>query len=762
MAANRYALALQQYFQQSDEETYARLGTRGITEADGGATVNVIVEVDLPQRCANDVDIRPEEEFDVFFPADGQLPTITPTRIDFPIVPHTNLVKKGEQPSLCLYSRPWSEERLHWGPLAFVERIRTWLSDTAKGSLHRPDQPMEPLLAESPYCFVIPEIPARAEACWVQPLRMTTYAEAGGLKTVSFSLDRPGNRRSVKRLFLCFRCPPATHGIIKYSPRTLGELLQMLGMTGVEFGREVCSHLKDLDGSKEENAHLGFLLLIPKSRHEGEEPASTERWAFLSHDSMEQIMTALKAPEGRSAEGIFVPRLMDATATEAFLRTQEIFPVTVRDQLTRATAALANGEDPSDIQITCIGMGAFGSQVATNLIRGGYGQWTLVDGDIFLPHNGTRHFLTAEHAGWSKAEAMCAALEAMLPGEENVAVGIHADFLDAKGETSDKVSNALSNSQLVLDFSASVSVERNLSRRAIEGRCISAFLNPSGKDLVMLIEDDKRVVPLSWLEAVYLGAVATNNDLDEHFDQHQLENTWRYGNSCRDTSAVLPQDLLALHSAIASRRIRRINTFADALIVVHRTNDETLTTRAVEIKPRPPVSVSTTNWELLIAPEVLESARKLRHERLPNETGGVLLGVADLFHRCISVVQLLSAPPDSKEYPSYFIRGAAGLRAEIDRRSRRSLGNLIYLGEWHSHPSNHSSNPSSVDLEAASALAPIMARDGLPTCILIAGEKDDFSLLFKAPDRTDWDILAIGSSAVQSEFVAECAVIESR
>ncbi len=57
---------------------------------------------------------------------------------------------------ICLYERPWVEEEPNWAPSSFVERIRRWFSDTANGSLHRSDQPLEPLLFQSPYKLVLP------------------------------------------------------------------------------------------------------------------------------------------------------------------------------------------------------------------------------------------------------------------------------------------------------------------------------------------------------------------------------------------------------------------------------------------------------------------------------------------------------------------------------------------------------------------------------------------------------------------------------
>lgn len=47
-----------------------------------------------------------------------------------------------------------------------------------------------------------------------------------------------------------------------------------------------------------------------------------------------------------------------------------------------------------------------------------------------------------------------------------------------------------------------------------------------------------------------------------------------------------------------------------------------------------------------------------------------------------------------------------------------------YVGEWHSHPSNHSAMPSGHDLVQLLHLAFGMADDGLPALQLIVGEHE--------------------------------------
>ena len=50
------------------------------------------------------------------------------------------------------------------------------------------------------------------------------------------------------------------------------------------------------------------------------------------------------------------------------------------------------------------------------------------------------------------------------------------------------------------------------------------------------------------------------------------------------------------------------------------------------------------------------------------------------------VVGYLPAPPDSIAWPTGFIRGVQGIKAELDKVTCRTANALEYVGEWHSHP----------------------------------------------------------------------------
>jgi Prokaryotic homologs of the JAB domain len=101
-------------------------------------------------------------------------------------------------------------------------------------------------------------------------------------------------------------------------------------------------------------------------------------------------------------------------------------------------------------------------------------------------------------------------------------------------------------------------------------------------------------------------------------------------------------------------------------------------------------------------------------QRLPNETGGVLLGSFDMARKVALVSLALSSPEDSKEWPTVYIRGSAGLQGVVSRSEIATGGGFEYIGEWHSHPSGATAGASRDDRRALSLLSEVMAEDARP------------------------------------------------
>jgi proteasome lid subunit RPN8/RPN11 len=137
---------------------------------------------------------------------------------------------------------------------------------------------------------------------------------------------------------------------------------------------------------------------------------------------------------------------------------------------------------------------------------------------------------------------------------------------------------------------------------------------------------------------------------------------------------------------------------------------------------------------------VRETVANYRRKRLPNETGGVLLGTFDMTRRVALVSVALPSQDDSKEWPTVYIRGSAGLRGVVSRAEITTGGGMEYLGEWHSHPKGANAAASKDDRKALTLLSEVMAEDARPAIMLTVWEretrwyvKDDLGAAGSAP-----------------------------
>jgi Prokaryotic E2 family A/ThiF family/Prokaryotic homologs of the JAB domain len=700
--------------------------------------VEMDVDVDLPQRPLHR--ISQTERIRVRFPSNDEMPQVFALRKSFPSLPHLVLREEEYPRQLCLYQRPWSDESENWAPRAFVERIRRWLAGTADGTLHRTDQPLEPIILNSPFRIALPEVPYVAgKLCRIERFFVTRASKSFWVG----QRKKPTEASGAFALPVIFvQGPAATHGIIHQLPLNLGDLekvLVKLGGSLIEaISMEMAVIRAELAGVAKES--LMIVVELPKIRVAGGPVESVEHQAFIVGA---EIGDLLKVEEVQVRKGrLWIPEKRELFRDPKRLQSTKLMPLSVRWHLSPKNAAEMNGYAPNPVKVVAIGAGSLGSQTINNLWRGGFGEWTLVDDDIVEPHNPARHLVNSHAVGFKKAHAMSAEMDSVYPGREPPA-WIDCNYL-SPGAQEAKLELALKNAELIVDLSASVAVERRLAKdRRSSARRISAFLNQRGDESVLLVEDSGRKVELAWLEAEYMRALAFDARMIGHFDNVEIV-AHRYGNGCRDVSSTVAQDGVAIHAGLLSHGIRRAADKKEAAVRINRWSRETGAVSVVDVAVSAPLAVEMAGWEVMVHPDVVQQLDELRTKNLPNETGGVLLGIVDRTQRFVSVVGMLPAPPDSEVWPTSFIRGSNGLARAVDKITKRTLGNVIYVGEWHSHPAGYDATPSVPDLAAIAICSPNTRADGLPTLMLIVAERE-LCLVLQPTDRDEIHVMKIAA-----------------
>lgn len=419
-------------------------------------------------------------------------------------------------------------------------------------------------------------------------------------------------------------------------------------------------------------------------------------------------------------------KLVKSVETEAY-KDIPIDPYNVLFSLTRSFAFHLNEGETlnSEKSFVQIGLGALGSQIANNCIRSGYGKWVYIDPDVLYPHNLARHCLNLDSIGQNKAQAMQIYANSLFSNREEVITkAIPFNVFDPNAL--EEIITAVKNSSLVVDCSASVAVGRYLSNElAGNTRAVSFFMNPAGTALIMLLENADRSISLDTLEIQYYHLLTQTPELQNHLkSDHEV----LYSSTCRGTSLVYPQDNAAIFAGISSKVIKQIDNQCDAAIMVWDWKDLSMT--RYEETAEKCQEILCDGWNIKVLPSLMDRLYCQRKEKLPNETGGVLIGSYDFAHNICYIVDAIDSPSDSKEYPDAYIRGSNGLYEKVCKIENITIGNLTYIGEWHSHPAD-STYPSADDIKLLQSIADYTFSQSSPGCMMIVGE-NHYSIYLKS------------------------------
>ncbi len=704
-------------------------------------TVVFDVDVEVPQLCRHP--IRPSERVAAtFHEDDSTYPIVHALRKNFPQVPHLNLHIQEFPRNLCLYDERYEEVKRRWTSPRFVHRIRDWLALTAQGKLHQEDQPLEQILIDYVGHLVLPDSLLET-ADDAQPLFVANIRPVDNEKIFLVAQRQQLHNEALNIVASVHRCPPQTHGVIHKRPATLADLAALVEGAGLDILAEIRERLKTWMNSNKVllDSHILIIVRFPKRRNDEGEVEAVDTWAFFLGDA---ARTGEHAGDLRIRDlGIRIG-LWDMQDNQVGLllspdtskRGEDVSldVLNVSFELTRLMAARLNGNSTvDDVRIVAIGAGALGSQTVMNLARSGFGTWTIVDHDRLMPHNVARHVLTGHFVGWKKSEAM-AFWANSVAGDAEPFTALPVDIL-SPGKRDEDVATAFRNAEVILDMSTSIAVARKLACDIdSDARRISLFLAPSGHDLVLLAEDRDRAMPLDALEMQYYRAIANNKALAGHFRTTGQRS--RYGQSCRDIASTLPQNLVALHAAIGAEAIKNAIANHGATAAIWQA-DGFGNVRRIDISLTSVIHHRTQSWTVVTDEGLLEKLGTFRKDRLPNETGGVLLGSFDLARKVLYIVDALPSPPDSEEWPTLYIRGRKGLRHAVDAVEEKTHGMLEYIGEWHSHPPGARTAASCDDLKVFAWLTELMQADGLPAVMMIVGDPGDKLLRGRNHERRE-------------------------
>lgn len=681
-----------------------------------GDLVVMEVDVETPQRPV--YDIRLVERIAVWFErsnAGGDLepPEALALREDFPIdAPHLNLRWHEYPKSLCLFDVPFEELRASWTPSRFIILIREWLRLTARGSLHAADQPLEPLITGFGW-LILPNILRTQDTVALGLSRRGQTRGAPVFVAVPVGDLEKDDPRYVVGII---RASARTHGVIRRAPSTVEDLHELLQDQDDVRAALIALLRRWKADDVALDVPLALVLLVPIRRNDQGDAEVEQPWAFFTKKTAAELGESLglwvRTPNGLGA-------VIGGPAGDGG-ESIELTTINALFQNRRQDAAMYNDRAPDDRRLVAVGAGSLGSQVLDCFGRTSFGRWTIIDADVLLPHNLARHEAEDSAVGWEKARwASVAMAGAAEDGEVHGWLG--TNVLSPKEQRA-AVDAAYDHATAIVDLSASIPVARSLALDTkSNGRRMSLFVNPTGTDLVLLAEPLDRSVGLDALEMQYYRAVATNEELSGTLEGSVARE--RYGRSCRDVSSRLQHPKMKTLAGIGAHAIQRLIDVPSGQIRVWRSDDETMAVKAVTVPVHSEIRAPVGDWCLVADDALVERLKALRAAKLPNETGGVLLGTIDVSRKLVYVVDTIPSPPDSKEWPTLYIRGAEGLSDKVNRVHEQTGGQLHYVGEWHSHPAGCPPYPSDDDLKVFAWITEALDSDDLPAVMLIVGDE---------------------------------------
>ncbi|RQH12692.1 ThiF family adenylyltransferase [Bradyrhizobium sp. RP6] len=683
----------------------------------------VAVQTGRPQRPA--YPLLKVETVGVLFPGEGVAPIVLALRSDFPDTPHQNWVPAEIPACICIDDRPWVEARQTYTSGQLLFRIVSWFKRAGMGELHDVGRAPDPFFTGQCFELIVPRAvltPTAAE----QPDLVGFINSMRGRPVVIAQVYSPERHKAVQSggIVVSSYSLPAQHmRRLRHVPANLAELCAELSGQGIDLAADLSAKIDVWAGIDRRDAfrlasQLAVVVTVPMLDPNSGEISRADHVALVTQRSVGVIGVALGRLYGNESEvgnpAGFVRRIPPAAANEEMLRSIPLLTASVHAEFDQQLAATMSGLGEPDIRkAVMVGAGAIGSGLSEMLVREGRFAWTIVDSDHLLPHNLARHTLGLNSYGAFKAQHVAGRLESIRAGIGTKA--IVADFLEPHEA---ELTQALEATDVIIDTSASVPVARAISDLGVNARRASAFFNPAGNASVLMVQDRAGEFDLRALEAAYYGEVLTNPNLVDHLAQSA--STIVYAGACRSVTNRIPASRAATLTGLTATALSTVLDRDDALMRIWSMS-ETGTVHVATPVLEPPTRHRSL-WDVYVSPKVERRLMEMRAAKLPSETGGVLMGVIDVFAKRIDVVDAWDAPRGSRGSPAFFERGTGGLKERVFAAMAQTLDQVRYIGEWHSHPRDYPTDPSDVDLTQILWLTKSLASDGCPALMIIVGD----------------------------------------
>ncbi len=644
-----------------------------------------LIQLEVPDNPIKD--IHDEEDVAIVcHKEDVFIPEVYALRKDFPTeLPHSNAKPYSHPVSLCVSDVSFADIRPQFNAYDFIGLIRRWLSLNSINQLHESNRPLEVFFGFHETCCIMNErVDANPYVRYSMKTKLSStleFVEKG--HATHYLVNLPTERVYASNFARI--------------PQTMGDLQTVQSTADLTLTDSLQIVLFESVAGK---ATLPLVLMVYITQFSEDNKKTSHNLFLIKTNYTPREIVQKKVT-------------LNGSAFAQWFFAMPVEVVLLDLMISREGNALNNGIKESFKKIGVIGTGALGSAIIDHFVREGCSEEVVVvDFDILFPHNISRHTLTTDKVMTSKVHSIKEAYRGILFQK---ITAIDGNIFTLTPHDRDRLYKG---TELVIDVSTSITVERLLAREDKPFRRCSSFLNPNGDDVVLLMEDKSRMHRLDLLEMDYYRSLI----VDERFSHHleRIETIQTNAFSCRSESMVLNYENVRVLSAIVSNQIRKCFKEENASLNLWHFNAENGTVSCMPI--------SITEWrcetingvQVYISSEVEREIQSQAEKSVVKETGGCLFGSYDRDYNSIYVYYMVPAPEDSIHTPVSFVRGFKGLTKEYERITALTYHQVRYLGEWHSHP-NMSNSPSGTDKKQFDELWAEQQSQDLPFVQMIHG-----------------------------------------
>ncbi|MBP7984020.1 MAG: ThiF family adenylyltransferase [Bacteroidaceae bacterium] len=410
-----------------------------------------------------------------------------------------------------------------------------------------------------------------------------------------------------------------------------------------------------------------------------------------------------------------------------------VFEVCVQDYATVELAKYisATSRTIENKKILLLGCGAIGSKIAYHLYRSGICNITICDNDTMESHNVVRHALS--HSGFwqTKVNMVKADLAKMFRFSLDQVIAIEEDINQWLPKQN------LDTFDVIIDATASARVLHTVNQ-LVNHKSIPVVrfaLSDAGNIGLTYVNYNRNCNLTDYYMCLLMNAVNKDDDLSTWISKESSYNYdhVRVGEGCHSNTMILSDDVISTHSGIASSIIRDMfnkKTFTNTAYLSFANIDYTgqVFTEQYEIPDFKCITCENeSSWQVRFPESLFADIRHIAKVARYKEIGGYLMGVVDLKHKTIYILNHFESK-SSIGKNSKLQLSTDGWKAHYDNIRKRTCNNMTYIGDWHSHPTG-SLNLSKIDKATNMEILSQEIEPLYGVCVITNSKSTNFYLL---------------------------------